>query len=95
MIDGDGMKINDVKNLLGIFATEKGRMNRGKENKIQEETENVHISGKVEMLNLLKKAKDIPEVREELVAKLKKSIESGIYKVNPERIAKKIFEEEF
>jgi len=95
VIDGDGMKIGDIRNLLGVSNTEKGRINKGQGGKVQRKVENVDISGKVEILNLLRRAKDIPEIREELVARLRESIENGTYKVDPEKIAKKISKEEF
>jgi len=50
------------------------------------------ISGTSNLSEILKKAELLPEVREELVSKFQKLIESGAYKPDPDRIARKILE---
>ncbi|ABR30196.1 flagellar biosynthesis anti-sigma factor FlgM [Thermosipho melanesiensis] len=48
------------------------------------------FSSSLEIKKLLKDAKEIPEVRQELVDKLKDAIKNGTFKVDPEKIAKSI-----
>lgn len=94
MIEGDGMKINNIKNFLGITNIREGKINKdSREGKVEKDS-SVEIGGKVELISILKKAKEIPEVREELVMKLKESIENGTYQIDPEKIARKILGED-
>ncbi|MDI3473372.1 MAG: negative regulator of flagellin synthesis FlgM [Thermotogaceae bacterium] len=94
MIDGEGMKINNIKNFLGITGAKEGKINKESRNSRVEKDSSVEITGKVKLISILKKAKEIPEVREELVMKLKESIENGTYQIDPEKIARKILGEE-
>ncbi|RKX36449.1 MAG: flagellar biosynthesis anti-sigma factor FlgM [Thermotogae bacterium] len=44
--------------------------------------------GSVNMASLIKEAKEAPEVRQQLVDEIKKAITQGIYKIDPERVAR-------
>lgn len=43
-----------------------------------------------ELVELLKKAKDLPEVRTELVERLREEIQKGTYQVSPKEVATKM-----
>ncbi|HBT39692.1 MAG: Putative anti-sigma-28 factor, FlgM [Thermotoga sp. 50_1627] len=60
------------------------------ERKPRTEGESLKVEEKLNVVELLKEAKETPEVREKLVEQLKNAIEQGIYTIDPERIAKHI-----
>lgn len=47
----------------------------------------------INIAELIKSAKETPEVREKLVEEIKKAIEQNIYNVDPERVSKHILRE--
>jgi anti-sigma28 factor (negative regulator of flagellin synthesis) len=55
-------------------------------------SERLTIQGSYGLSEALKAAEQIPEVREDLVTKFQKLIETGAYHPDPERIAGKILE---
>ncbi len=56
--------------------------------------DNVMLSGKAKEVEQLKKAVEaLPEVRTDRVEAIKKAIEAGTYRVEPEKIVNKLFEE--
>ncbi len=63
------------------------------ERKPRGESESLQIGEQLNISELLKEAKQSPEVREKLVEQLRAAIEQGIYTVDPERIAKHIMRE--
>lgn len=63
------------------------------ERKPRGESESLQIGEQLNISELLKEAKQSPEVREKLVEQLKAAIEQGVYTVDPERIAKHIMRE--
>ncbi len=66
------------------------------EGKLQRDTiDEISFSSKAkEISSLIKKAKSLPEVREEVVTSLKAKIESGEYHVDASEIAKAILSKE-
>lgn len=60
------------------------------ERKSRTEGESVRVGEKLNISELLREAKESPEVREKLVEQLRAAIEQGIYTIDPERIAKHI-----
>ena len=54
----------------------------------------VELSGKAKEVESIKKAIEaLPEVRTEKVEAIKKAIEAGTYRIEPEKIVNKLFEE--
>ncbi len=67
-----------------------------KANAIQKGTkkDNVMLSGKAKEVDQIKKAVEtLPEIRTDKVEAIKKAIEAGTYRVEPEKIVNKLFEE--
>jgi negative regulator of flagellin synthesis FlgM len=60
------------------------------ERKPRVEGESLKVGEKLNIAELLKEAKESPEVREKLVEQLKNAIEQGVYTIDPERIARHI-----
>ncbi|MGB9789956.1 MAG: flagellar biosynthesis anti-sigma factor FlgM [Thermotoga caldifontis] len=60
------------------------------ERKPRVEGESLSVGEKLNISELLREAKESPEVREKLVEQLRAAIEQGIYTIDPERIAKHI-----
>ncbi|AJC74104.1 anti-sigma-28 factor FlgM [Pseudothermotoga hypogea DSM 11164 = NBRC 106472] len=60
------------------------------ERKPRTEGESLNVGEKTNIVELLKEAKETPEVREKLVEQLKIAIEQGTYTIDPGRIAKHI-----
>lgn len=60
------------------------------ERKPRAEGESLSVGEKLNISELLREAKESPEVREKLVEQLRAAIEQGIYTIDPERIAKHI-----
>ncbi|OQC32406.1 MAG: Anti-sigma-28 factor, FlgM [Thermotogae bacterium ADurb.Bin062] len=95
MIDPkDILRIGDAQK---VYPTARKRVRsesepvRGEEESLFS-SERLTISGTSNLSEILKKAELLPEVREELVSKFQKLIESGAYKPDPDRIARKILE---
>ncbi|MEN3007850.1 flagellar biosynthesis anti-sigma factor FlgM [Pseudothermotoga sp.] len=63
------------------------------EKKPRNESESLQIGERLNIPELLREAKQSPEVREKLVEQLRAAIEQGVYTVDPERIAKHIMRE--
>jgi anti-sigma28 factor (negative regulator of flagellin synthesis) len=93
----------DPKDLLRIGDTQKvyssvHKRVKGEPEPVQKEeeglftTERLTIEGTYNLSEVLKKAEQLPEVREELVAKFQKLVENNAYQPDPERIARKILE---
>lgn len=47
----------------------------------------------INVTELIKGAKEAPEVREKLVEEIKKAVEQNVYNIDPERVAKHILRE--
>ncbi|MEJ5230159.1 MAG: flagellar biosynthesis anti-sigma factor FlgM [Pseudothermotoga sp.] len=47
----------------------------------------------INVIELIKGAKETPEVREKLVEEIKKALDQNVYNIDPERIAKHILRE--
>ncbi|RMG74945.1 MAG: flagellar biosynthesis anti-sigma factor FlgM [Nitrospirae bacterium] len=56
--------------------------------------DNVMLSGKAKEVDQLKKAVEaLPDIRTDRVEAIKKAIEAGTYRIEPEKIVNKMFEE--
>ena len=57
--------------------------------------DNLHISEQARKIHeLIKEAKDLPEIREEKIAKLKEQINNNTYNISPAQLAAKMLSEE-
>ncbi|NYE56874.1 flagellar biosynthesis anti-sigma factor FlgM [Carboxydothermus ferrireducens] len=85
------MRINgvDFKNVVELYAKAVPSAARNDKSKTDEVV--LTESGQ-EILKLRKKLAEIPEVREELVSKIKEKILSGEYQIDVEKLAAKLKE---
>ncbi|QTA38198.1 flagellar biosynthesis anti-sigma factor FlgM [Thermosipho ferrireducens] len=78
--------INGFGQIQGIKRLNAEKIKKGK-------NDSVEFNESKRIVQLLKAAKEFPEIRTELVQKLKEAIESGTFEINPEKIAEAIVRE--
>ncbi len=87
-------RINNTNNINNIRNQNliQGKTKKNTEKLNEKEKEVIILSGGKKFAELLEEAKNVPEVRNELINELKNAIENGTFKVDPKNIAKKILE---
>lgn len=96
--DGDGMidrinragQMQNIQNISEIKGKESKRVEKSKVSE-QKKDDLVVQEGK-KIAEYIEMAKNYPEVRAELVQQIKEAIENGTFKVDVEKIAKKLLE---
>lgn len=88
------MKINNnISKILSVYNKQQIKSNKKQDNKTNSLNfkDELSISNEAkEIQQLMKKLKDIPDVREEKINEIKERIKSGTYEINPEKIAEKM-----
>ncbi|NLW22202.1 MAG: flagellar biosynthesis anti-sigma factor FlgM [Tissierellia bacterium] len=85
------MKINKMDNIQKIYNNME--VNKVKANKGPIGKDEVELSEKAKDYQIgMKKLKEIPDIREDKVERIKKQIKSGTYNVKGQEIAEKILE---
>lgn len=85
------MKINKTNNILGIFFNRK--TNKVGKNTQAKKKDKLEVSDKAKDFQVaMDKLKQLPDIRNEKVERLKKEVQSGTYNVEGRRIAEKIME---
>ncbi len=87
-------RINNTNNISNIQKQNlvQGKTKKSVEKLNEKEKEVISLSGGKKFAELLEEAKNVPEVRTEIINELKNAIENGTFKVDPKNIAKKILE---
>ncbi|AIY86419.1 MULTISPECIES: flagellar biosynthesis anti-sigma factor FlgM [unclassified Thermotoga] len=86
-------RINGPGDTNPIEGIKKPSVEKSKEKRKKESTDNVELRHVEDVRKFAEEAKNISTVREQLVEELKKAIESGNYFIDTERLARKILEE--
>lgn len=91
------MKINgnppaNIGKLYQTYQTQ--AESAGKKNETVTETDNLQISEQARKIHeLIKEAKDLPDIREEKIARIKAEIANNTYNVTPRQLAAKMLTE--
>ena len=70
----------------GIYGKKAEKFKR----RLKLERESLEISGKAFVQSVLKKSREVPEIRQKLVEQLKRAIESGDYVVDVKNMARRM-----
>ena len=89
------MKINNnnISKMLSAYNKQSLNTSKLKENESTrlKRKDEINISDEAkEIQSLMKKLKDMPEVRQEKINEIKEKINSGNYEIDPEKIAEKM-----
>jgi len=89
------MKINNnnISKMLSAYNKQNLNTTKTKENESTrlKRKDEINISDEAkEIQSLMKKLKDMPEVRQEKINEIKEKINSGNYEIDPEKIAEKM-----
>ncbi|MDO7788339.1 flagellar biosynthesis anti-sigma factor FlgM [Desulforamulus aquiferis] len=91
------MKINGytpLNNVLKAYNQNKTDKTMVKDKKSVTQEDSVQLSGEAKFKKEIESTlRELPEVREELVSKIKRDINSGAYKIDSDKIAAEIIKE--
>ena len=94
------MKINgsypgNIGKLYQAYQTQTEKSNKKTEVTVPEQ-DNLQLSEQAKKIHeLIKETSDLPEIREEKIAKLKEQIKNNTYNISPAKVASKMLSSEY